>query len=98
MNVLERSLDYILVMEWKVVRSGSISIKPKEICRMRTAEEVEPMWERRELKDGILLAGLVNWLMAVFSKVENPGDGLVNKNHFEYIKVACTLHRTVSLM
>ena len=45
---------------------------------MRTAEEVEPMWERRELKDGILLAGLVNWLMAVFSKVENPGDGLVS--------------------
>lgn len=77
MNVLERSLDYIFVMEWKEVRSGSISTKPKEICSMRTAEEVEPMWERRELKDGILFAGLVNWLMAVFSKVENPGDGLV---------------------
>lgn len=31
-NVLERSHDYILVMEWKVVRSGSISIKPKEFA------------------------------------------------------------------
>ena len=66
-NVLERLLDYILVSEWKIVRSGSISIKPKEICSMRTAEEVEPMWERRELKHGVLFSGLVCWLMAVFS-------------------------------
>lgn len=56
MNVLERSHGYILVMEWKVVRSGSISIKPKEVCSMRTAEEVEPVWERRELKGDTLFA------------------------------------------
>lgn len=31
-NVLERSHDYILVMEWKVVRSGSISGKPKRFA------------------------------------------------------------------
>ena len=43
-------------MEWKVVRSGSISIKPKEVCSMRTAEEVEPVWERRELKGDTLFA------------------------------------------
>lgn len=53
---------------------------------MRAAKEVESigLWERGELKDDILVFGLVCWSMTVFFKVENPGGGLGRNSALVY--------------